>query len=216
MTFLTKHPVLALFLLLLSGFHLHAQTVIFSSNGASYTNTDHVTMDGYGPVNVSNCSSISMSLNYNFSLPFPGSGNMESSDECPFGSGCAGDPDPALAETGGCANCWDFIYAIFKIDGVIVHTELVGVPGNMAQSGTLSWEPVCTNNASQASIEVWTQTWAANESITFNNIQVTCWDGNATLMANPNPVCSSLPFNLSATLANAGSVTSTHWSGREQ
>jgi hypothetical protein len=208
---LAKLPILFAFGFFFVSHHLESQTVIFSNAGTSYNNTDAVTTNNYGPVNVANCSSISFSLQYNFSLPFPGGGNMESSDECPFGSGCPGDPnDPS---GGGCANCWDFIYVQFQIGGITVHTELVGVPGNTNQSGTLSFGPICTNGATDAGIIVQTQTWAANETITFSNINITCWDASSTLMVNPDPVCSGLPFTLSSTLSNPGSVASTLWTG---
>jgi gliding motility-associated-like protein len=208
---LTKHPIFFLLALFFGVLSTQAQTVIFNDSGTSYTNTDAVTTNNYGPVDVSNCSSISFSLQYNFSLPFPGSGNMESSDECNFGLGCPGDPnDPS---GGSCANCWDFIYVQFQIGGVTVHTELVGVPGSLAQSGTLAFGPVCTNGAADAGIIVQTQTWAANETITFSNITITCWDASATLSANPNPVCSGLPFNLSSILTDPGAVMNTLWTG---
>ena len=83
---------------------LEAQTVIFSDPGATYSNTDSTTTNTYGPVSVSSCSSVSISLNYNFSLPFSGAGNMESSEECPFGvPPCAG--DPTMPDEGGCDQC---------------------------------------------------------------------------------------------------------------
>jgi gliding motility-associated-like protein len=190
-----------------------AQTIIFSDPGATYANTDDVTTNTYGPANIANCTSISFSINYNFSLPFVGAGNMESSDECPFGiPPCEGDPtDPS---GGGCAQCWDFLYVQFQIDGVTVNTQLVGVPGSLNQSGTLTYGPICTGSASTAGIIVQTQTWAANESVTFSNITITCWDGSASnVTATPNPVCAGLPFALSATLTDPAAVTATVWSG---
>ncbi len=191
---------------------LYAQTVIFSDPGTTYTNTDSVTTNTYGPVSVSSCSSVSISLNYNFSLPFSGSGNMEASDECPFGvPPCAG--DPTMPDEGGCAQCWDFLYVQFQVNGTTVDTRLIGVPGSIAQSGTLTYGPVCTNGAGTVGLIVQTQTWAANESVTFSNITVTCWDGSSTVSANPNPVCSGQPFNLQATLSNPPSVGSTLWTG---
>jgi len=207
----SKLPILLAVAFFIVPLLIHAQTVIYSNPGASYNNTDAATNDNYGPVDVSNCSSISFSIQYNFSLPYPGSGNMESSDECPFGSGCAGDPsDPS---GGACANCWDFFYVQFQIGGVTVQTELVGVPGSTNQSGTFTYGPVCTNGATDAGLIVQTQTWAANETITFSNITITCWDASATLMANPDPVCSGLPFDLSSTLTDPSSVASTLWTG---
>lgn len=192
---------------------LQAQTVIFSNPGSSYTDTDGVTTDAFGPVNVSNCSSISFSVDYNFSMPFSGVGNMESSTECPFGiPPCQGDPtDP---NGGGCNQCWDFFYAQFQLNGSNVNTQLVGVPGSTSQTGTLTFGPICTNGAADASIILLTQTWAADETITFSNITITCWDGTvASVEANPDMACAGQSFNLSATLTNAGDVSSTLWAG---
>ncbi|MEZ4927818.1 MAG: PKD-like domain-containing protein [Saprospiraceae bacterium] len=202
---------IVLFLLSISHY-TQAQTIIFSDPGASYNNTDAVTTDTYGPVNVQNCTSISFSVDYMFSLPFGGPGNMESSDECPFGiPPCQGDPnDP---QGGGCFQCWDFFYVQFQLDGGTVHTELVGVPGSINQSGTITYGPICTNGAVDASMIVQTQTWAADESITFSNITITCWDASSTLSANPDPVCAGQSFNLDATLTDPPSVNNTMWSG---
>jgi gliding motility-associated-like protein len=192
---------------------IRAQTIIFTNNGASYTNTDQVTNDVYGPVDISNCTSISFSINYNFSLPYPGAGNMESSDECPFGiPPCQGDPNDPYG--GGCDQCWDFFYVQFQINGVTVNSKLVGVPGMTAQSGTVTYGPVCTNGAATAGLIVQTNTWAANETITFNSISITCWDASSSnLTANPNPACAGMPFTLGATLNHPNDVSGQVWTG---
>jgi gliding motility-associated-like protein len=192
---------------------LSAQTVIFSNSGSSYTDTDGVTTDAFGPVNVSNCTSISFSVEYNFSMPFSGAGNMESSTECPFGiPPCQG--DPTNPSGGGCDQCWDFFYAQFQLNGSNVNTQLVGVPGSTNQSGTLTFGPICTNGATDASIILQTQTWAANETITFSYITITCWDGSvASVEASLDMGCAGQPFDLSATLVNPGDVANTLWTG---
>jgi len=192
---------------------IQAQTVIYTNAGTTHTNTDQVTTDTYGPVDVSNCTSISFSISYNFSLPFPGNGNMESSDECLIGiPPCQGDPNDPYG--GGCNNCWDFFYVQFQINGATVNTRLVGVPGMTNQSGTITYGPVCTNGAATAGLIVQTNTWAMNESITFNAISITCWDATSSnLMANPSPACTSVPFTLGATLDHPADVTTTVWTG---
>lgn len=190
-----------------------AQTLILNNPGTSYTGSDAVTTNSY-PVSVSGCTSLSFSIQYNFSLPWEGPGNMETSDECPSGAGCAGDPTSG-ANTGPCANCWDFIYVRFQIGGVTVFSELVGEPGttDAEQSGTFTFGPVCTNGATTANIIVQTQTWASDETITFSNVTIECWDSRATLSANPTPYCESQVLNLNATLSNPSSVSNTQWSG---
>jgi hypothetical protein len=191
---------------------LWGQTVIFTNPGTTYTNTDAVTTDTYSGISIGDCSSIVFSLEYDFSLPWTGSGNMESSDECPFGiPPCAG--DPAMPTAGGCTGCWDFLYVRYQVDGVTVFTRLIGVPGALTQSGTIVSPPICVSANSTASIIVQTQTWASDESITFENITVTCWDAGANLTANPNPVCQGAPISLGATLDSPAAIASTNWSG---
>jgi hypothetical protein len=191
--------------------HSFAQTVIFTSSGATYNNTDDVTTDTYNAP-VGNCSSVIFTLSYSFTVPWEGAGNLETSEEC-VGLTCPGDPsDP---QGGSCANCWDFLYVRYQIDGVTVFSELIGDAGttNAEQSGVITSPPICTNGGTNATIIVQTQTWAANEGVTFNNISITCWDASATLSATPNPLCQSQTLNLGATLANPPSVASTEWTG---
>lgn len=196
----------------------HAQTVIFSNPGvpfnSTYLNTDQVETTNYGPVDISNCSSISFTMNFNFAFGWAGAGNMESNDECPFAPGpCDPDPDPANAETGSCANCWDFLYVQYQIDGVTVYSRLIGVPGDLAQSGTISFGPICTQGGTNASIIVQAQTWAANEDISTSNIAITCWDASSNPTATPDPACAGQPITLNANLVNPSSVGSVLWTG---
>ncbi|MCB0551760.1 MAG: hypothetical protein KDD19_29610, partial [Phaeodactylibacter sp.] len=158
--------------------------VIFSNPGRTYNNTDSRTFDSYGPVDISNCTSITFSLQYSFSLPWEGSGNMEYCNEvnpatgqpyCFSGVPCNCDPNIIALPGSSCYNCWDFLWVRFLVDGVEVGGDLIGDAGttNAEQSGTISFTQ-CTNGLSgNASIEVYTQTWAADESVTFSNITIT-------------------------------------------
>ncbi len=191
-----------------------AQTVIFSNPGTSYPNTDMVVTTTYSGIDVSNCSSISFNVNFNFAFGWPGSGNMESNDECPFAPApCAGDPDPALAEVGSCADCWDFLYVRFQVDGVDIYTRLIGIPGDLVQTGVVTFGPVCVQNASTAAIIVSAQTWAANENVTTSNISVNCWNAMANPTASPDPACAGQSIALAGNLVNPTSVSSVAWTG---
>jgi len=184
-----------------------AQTLVFSDPGTSHNNSNGVTADTYGPVDVANCSSIYFSVEYNFSLPFGGPSNMSSSDECPP---CQGDPnDPSGS---GCDQCWDFLYVQFQMGGVNVNTRLVGVPGNTNQSGTLTFGPICTGDALDAGFIVQTQTWG-DKTITFSNLTITCWDASASNLSVSEPACQGTPFILTATLTEPGAVAGTLWTG---
>jgi hypothetical protein len=53
-----------------------------------------------------------------------------------------------MPDEGGCAQCWDFLYVQFQVNGVTVDTRLIGVPGSIAQLRYAnSTVPVCTNGA---------------------------------------------------------------------
>ena len=192
---------------------LTAQTVIFSDPGRTYNDTDGPTFDSYGPVNISNCSSVRFELDYNFSLPWEGSGNMESSDECNFATPpCAGNPQMPL---GPCANCWDFLWAQFIIDGATVGGDLIGEAGttNSEQSGSITLDRCTFGNNATASINVTTQTWASNEAVTFSRIMIICYEGLPTANATPDPICQDEVLFLNGSVGDPGAVTNTMWSG---
>ena len=202
---------LAMFLLLCTP--LIGQTVLLNDPGNSYNDTDGPTFDVYGPVDVTNCSSVRFEMDYSFSLPWEGSGNMESSDECAFGiPPCAGDPRSPL---GPCANCWDFLWAQFMIDGAEVGGDLIGEAGttNSEQSGriTLDW---CTGGrAASAAINVTTQTWAADERVTFSALMIICYEGLPDANANPNPLCDDEELDLIGRVDDPGVVDLSEWTG---
>lgn len=204
------HPTLVLrsILVLIFAWPVFAlgQQVIFTSGGASYTNTKSRTFNSYGPVTVQ-CSSINFTLSFNFSRPWAGSGNMESPDECPSAGGCGGDPEDP--DSGGCANCWDFIWVRLFVNGDEVFSDLIGAGKNL-QTGVISTSGIPTNPGDQVSIEVYTQTWAADESITFNNIRITGAPAPVELLPLMDPYCQTRG-NVSLTPSQNG-IAGT-WSG---
>lgn len=157
----------------------------FNFSGASYTNTKSRTFNGYGPVTVQ-CSSIDFTLSFNFSRSWAGSGNMESSDECTMSGGCGADPENPDAD--GCFNCWDFIWVRLFVNGDEVFSDLIGA-GKNQQTGVISTSGIATNPGDRVTIEVYTQTWAADESITFNNIRITGTPTPADLLPLADPYC---------------------------
>lgn len=190
------------------------QTTLLTNAGTTYNNTDAVTNDSYGTVDISGCASVIFSVDFNFSDPWVGSGNMESSDECgSFGSPCDGDPnDPS---GGGCSTCWDFFLAEFLIDGSVVGGDLIGDAGttDAEQSGTIT-STFCNNmGASTAQMDIFTQTWAAAESVTFSNISIICYETVPTAMANPDEICPGQSFDLDATVGDPSSLSNVFWSG---
>jgi gliding motility-associated-like protein len=162
------------------------QVVIFSNAGRTHTNTKSRTTDIYNTT-ARACSSVNFSVDFRFSLPWGGSGNMESSSECSSSGGCAGDPDNP--DVDGCTNCWDFIWVLFFVDGVEVHSDLIGA-GNLQQSGTISIAGVPVTQGAALSIEVYTQTWASDESVTFNNIRITGTPGQV-MLNDIGPFCTT-------------------------
>jgi len=166
-----------------------AQTVLLNDPGLTYGNTDMPTGPDIYSVDISTCTSVSFTMNYSFNQAWEGSGNMESSDECPFGPpDCPGDPN--FPGQGSCSNCWDFLWATFNIDGLEVGGDLIGDAGttDLEQSGIISSGILCTNEASTADISVVTQTWAASEEVTFSNLMIVCWEAAPTISSN-SPLC---------------------------
>jgi hypothetical protein len=128
---------------------------------------------------------------------------MESSDECVFViPPCAGDPNNSLI--GGCAQCWDFFWGQFMIDGAQVGGDLVGEAGttDAEQSGSVSLDYCTKGAASVASINVTTQTWANNESVTFSGIMIICYVGVPTGDTSFASVCVGAMVDLSPFIQN--------------
>ncbi|MBC7884390.1 MAG: hypothetical protein H7X99_02885 [Saprospiraceae bacterium] len=197
-------------LVFLSYVSIYSQTTIFTDVGDSYNNIDITVVDNYGPVDISNCTSVRFSMDFSFSEPWMGFGNMDSSDECPFGiPPCAG--NPAMPNTGGCNSCWDFMFIEVLFDGSLVYSELIGGAGETRQIGTLSWIG-CTNNAANATIRISNQNWAGDETNTFTNIVLECWDANPTAADN-SPICQGDVLTLTGTISVPGDASSWIWTG---
>ena len=188
-----------------------SQTTILSNPGLTYTNSDGPTGPDIYSVDVSNCTSISYSLNYSFSLSWEGSGNLETSDECAFGGPCPGDPNNPTSGT--CDTCWDFLWGRFHLDGFQVGSDLIGDSGttDAEQSGTMSLGPICTNGATNADITMVSQTWAASESVTFSNLMIVCWEGTPTISTLPATLCEGEDLPLNGTVTDNGVISSWLW-----
>lgn len=122
------------------------------------------------PIDVSNCKRIIFSMDYQSSLPWTSSGNMELCNEC---AGCL--CNPYAGGAGGCFNCWDFIYVELILDGNVVYTEIVGT-SNSSQTFTFSYDQCQSQVYNNAEIKVISQTWAGNEFIYFDNIELSCFE----------------------------------------
>ncbi|MEM8907244.1 MAG: hypothetical protein AAGD05_05305, partial [Bacteroidota bacterium] len=198
---------------------LSGQTTLLSDPGLTYGNSDGPTGPDVYAVDISNCTSISLSLDFSFSQPWEGSGNLEYCDELNASSGmpvCIGSPpcncDPNFAAVGACNNCWDFLWVRFNVDGVTVQEDLIGGPGttDADQMGSLSLDNYCTNGASSADLTIVTQTWAAAEAVTFSNIMIVCWEGAPSIFSN-NPICGTGDLLLNGSANDASVVQSWQW-----
>ncbi|MFT4663897.1 MAG: gliding motility-associated-like protein [Polaribacter sp.] len=207
-------PKLTILLMLFSALAQQSwgQTTILTDPGATYGNSDGPTGPDVYSVNVSNCTSVSFSVDYSFSDDFVGSGNMETPDECNFsGFPCAGDPTNPGA--GDCNMCWDFLWVVFNIDGTNVGEDLIGDVGtaDIEQSGTIVGNNFCTNGATTADMTIVTQTWASSESITFNNIAIVCYEAAPSITTNA-PFCVGSTLTLDGDATDPSSVVSWMWS----
>lgn len=195
------------FLLTTSQILIGQTTIDVDLPGQSYTNTNTDILDSY-TVDVSECSSISFSVDYNFNQLWVGSGNMEMSSECI--SGCAGDPtDP---QGGGCDNCWDFMWMQFFIGGSEVDSELIGEAGttDAEMSGTYTTPIFCLDGETEASIDITNQNWAANETNSFSNVIIMCWEGAPEVITN-DPICGSDDLTLDGDAGDPSVVTDWLW-----
>ena len=211
---LAKSLFCVLVLISVSGLHLEGQRVLLSDPGKTYNDTDGPTIDLYGPVDISTCSAVRFELDYNFSLPWEGGGNMETSDECVFGiPPCPGNPATPLL--GGCSNCWDFLWAQFLVNGAEVGSDLIGETGttNAEQSGSMSFDYCTMGLGATASINISTQTWAGNESVTFSNLMIICYEAIPTANANPDPLCDIEELDLIGSVVDPGVVSNSTWTG---
>lgn len=187
---------------------LAAQTTIFSDPGPyAYTGIDNPESESFN-ADISNCSSVSISYDFAFSLPWQGSGNMESCDECP---GCGCDPDNSVA--GGCTPCWDFLQGTMQLDGSIVFQDLIGDVGttDADQSGTVSSGFICTDGATSVDLELMTNTWASDETSTFSNIVIMCYQATAIDITTDPDLCAGQDVNLEGEALNNADVDTWMW-----
>jgi len=187
---------------------LFAQTPITLEAGPiSYPDLNTFVDNSYS-VNVEECTSISFSVDYSFSLPWGvGSSTMDSDTDCPVPQ-CAGDPsDPASP---GCDNCWDFMWLQPTLDGNTVDEELIGVSTNLNQSGTYTYGPICTDGATMAGMDIRNQNSAADEENTFSNVTLFCWEGVPEIITN-SPVCGIANLDLDGSVGNESDVSSWSW-----
>ncbi len=181
----------------------YAQTTIVVEAGPiSYTNIDNTigftpVVDDYSSIDISDCTSIQFSVDFDFSLPWLGVGmgpRMEAADQCGIGAmPCAGDPTDPVA--GACSNCWDFMWVQFSIGGSEVEDELLGLDLSTPQNGTITSNIYCTDGETEASITISNQNWSGMETNTFENVVILCWEGVPTIDPFP-PVCSANNISL--------------------
>ncbi|NNK89765.1 MAG: hypothetical protein HKO89_04090, partial [Saprospiraceae bacterium] len=200
--------VLLFFIFLICVFNVNAQSPInVDLAGQSYTNIDGAIVDDYSDIDISNCSSISFSVDYNFSLAWEGSGNMEISTEC---GACAGDPTDG--QSGDCGTCWDFMWMQFFIGGNQEDEELIGEAGttDAEQSGTYTSPIFCTDGEEFADIIITNQNWAATETNTFSSVIIMCWEGTPDIITN-DPICGSDNLDLDGNVGDPSVVTDFLW-----
>ncbi len=194
-------------------YNSYCQTVILDDpTGESYNQIDdnypgdYPLVDNYD-LDISDCTSVEFSIDYDFSLPWQGSMNMEKVDEC---GGCAGDPANPL--TTGCLDCWDFMWMQVFIDGVEDCANLIGdaATTDAEQSGTWNPNPKCTNGATDADFTITNLNWADNETNTFSNVMVLCWEAKPTVVTPPS-ACEGEEIDLDGSVTNPADADSYAW-----
>jgi gliding motility-associated-like protein len=185
---------------------LCAQTPIILEAGTVSHNNINGFIDNNYPTNIEDCTSIVYEVNYSFSLPWLGADNMDHNLECI--PDCAGDPNNSLV--GGCDECWDFMWIKSVLDGNIVNADTLGLSTNLSQSGTYSFGPICTDGATSASIEIRNQNFFTNETNSFSNVTILCWEAKPTATTN-SPICAGSNLDLNGQADNITDVDSWMW-----
>lgn len=168
-------------------------------------NSDGVSTWLSNNIDVSQCQKLVFSMDYTSSLPWSGSGNME---HCGEAGGCS--CDPYNGSSGPCANNWDFIYLEIILDGVVHHSEIVGLNAATPQSYNFAYSSACftPGDYNFAQIKVMTQTWAGDEVISFDNVNLGCYENLSLNIANIGPFCETDPSTMLM-----GSPPGGTWSG---
>lgn len=176
--------------------------------GECYHNIDGQEQDLYdeNDVDITNCTSIQITVDYNFSFPFPGSGaSMEYCSECIGGCGC----DPNNPASGGCDNCWDFMW--IEVEANSQYEDfLLGEDINTPQSGTYISPHICTEGTSAIDISITNQNWGGGEENCFENVAIICWEGIPEITTN-NPICGGADLQLDGSALDEGVVDSWDW-----
>ncbi len=201
-------------------FGLTGQTIIFQDvGGMSYANLDSDVTDEYPatPIDISNCTSVEFSVDFNFPAGWDGGGNMEPVDECC--PACDADPtDPQQLEClsnmscSGTDGCWDFMWIVFEIDGSSVAENLIGDTGTNDfddQTGTFSFIE-CVDSASDAQITIVNQNWTSAEINEFTNVTIICYEG-FPIIDPINPVCAGGEINLDGDAVDVNVIADWDW-----
>ena len=198
---------------LITSFMVSGQTTIVLEAGPiSYNNLDTDVQDSY-VTDISDCTSIQFSLEFNFSDPWlgPGMGDrMEAADQCAIGTGtCPGDPQNPQAS--GCSNCWDFMWSQFLIGNSEVENQLLGLDLNTPQFGIITSSIYCTDGETEAEIRITNQNWASHETNTFENVTILCWEGVPSITTNSPLTCSGQNLDLIGDATDVSVVTDWMW-----
>lgn len=147
---------------------------IFAVNNGVFenNNTDNVGEWSTSPIDISSCVRLEITFDY-AGDSFAGSGadNLESNTEC---SACPGDVNNPSSPD--CQFCWDFMDFNIEIDGIFEPIGIIGTV-NTPTSTTLMYENEdCSGLGDNAVLHVASQTWAADENMTFDNVSMICYD----------------------------------------
>ncbi len=179
-------------------------------------------------IDISNCSSITLTFDYEFSIPWegPGSSTLEYCDEqyangnyaCGGLSvpGCNCDIDNPLNNS--CEFCWDYLYTELYINGSQEEFDIIGDSGTTDAeiSGTVSLSS-CTLGDTDAFIKITTQFWGANEAVLLENLVLVCYENDpiATVDGDEGPVevCEGQDIEFEELNVDANKVNEWSWSG---
>jgi gliding motility-associated-like protein len=98
-----------------------------------------------------------------------------------------------------------------ELDGTTLDDDIVGVASNLNQNGTYTFGPICTDGATNAGISIRNQNNTNDETNTFENVTIICWEGVPEFNTN-DPICDGEDLFLTGNSVNNSDVAMWEWS----
>jgi len=167
---------------------------VFYQAFRDFTNTDGPVPDNFF-IDIPDCDSIRISMEVSTNgAEWLGLQNLEANEECIGANGpCPGNPYMGLE--GDCNLCWDFLFASLVSGSTLLYSEVLGDSVHDATDTTWVSPWFATNDLGPSLLEIQIigQTWAADETLSYTNLTMVCYD--------ECPQCSSCSSSINPVMA---------------